>query len=113
MFGYPDSFLAQRTVKTVEKNQKEKLLKANRPDLVEILKPSYRFGCKRVVFSSEYLDAITKPNVSVIRSPIKTVEANTIVNEDGQTNEFDILVLATGYKTQQGILGNIKSNNFA
>lgn len=85
------------------------MLKLNRPDLVKLLKPNYRLGCKRVVFSSEYLDAVAKPNVSVINASIKEIKSNTIITEDGQVNEFDVLVLGTGYKTQQGMLGNIKS----
>lgn len=79
-----------------------------RPDLIPLLQPTYRLGCKRVVFSSDYIDAVAKPNVHLVQSPIKELKDRTIVTEDGRVEEVDILVLGTGYKTQEGVLGNIE-----
>jgi cation diffusion facilitator CzcD-associated flavoprotein CzcO len=80
-----------------------------RPDLIEKLKPTYRLGCKRIVFSSNFRETIAKPNVILRQTAIKEVKANAIITEDGVTEEIDILVLGTGFKTQQGVLGNIES----
>jgi len=43
------------------------------------------------------------------QTAIKEVRDNAIVTEDGVTEEIDILVLGTGFKTQQGVLGDIES----
>jgi cation diffusion facilitator CzcD-associated flavoprotein CzcO len=85
------------------------LTKLGRSDLIPVLKPSYEFGCKRLIFSSDYFEAIASPNVTVVRSPIKEIKGNKIITEDGQIEEVDILVLGTGYKTQEGFLGDIES----
>lgn len=77
--------------------------------MIEKLKPTYRLGCKRIVFSSNFRENIAKPNVILLKTAIKEVTANAIITEDGVTEEIDILVLGTGFKTQHGVLGNIES----
>lgn len=109
--GYPDSFIAKKFVASAVKERNKKLEDLGRPDLIPLLQPSYRLGCKRVVFSSDYIDAIAKPNVHLVQSPIKELKDRTIVTEDGRVEEVDILVLGTGYKTQAGVLGNIESRS--
>lgn len=109
-FGYPNSIVTKKATQLIQYLQAKKLESLNRPELIPALKPNYQVGCKRIVFSSQYIDAIANPKVRVIRDPIKRIEANGIVTENGQTNPVDILVLATGYKTQHGVLGNINSN---
>lgn len=109
VLGYPDSFLGKRMVASAVSHRNKKLEALGRPDLIPLLQPTYRLGCKRVVFSSDYLDAIAKPNVTLVQSPIKEIKDRTIINEDGRVEEVDVLVLGTGYKTQEGVLGNIES----
>ncbi|KAL0582124.1 hypothetical protein ABG067_008163, partial [Albugo candida] len=107
-FGYPDSFVTKRLVAGVVKDRNEELTALGRPDLIPVLQPTYRLGCKRIVFSSDYIKSVAKPNVHLVQSPIKEIKDKTIVTEDGRVEEVDILVLGTGYKTQEGILGNIE-----
>lgn len=107
-FGYPDSWITKRDRDLNQRNIESKLTKLGRPDLIPVLKPSYKFGCKRLIFSSDYFDAVVSPNVTVVKSPIKEINGNKIVTEDGQVDEVDILVLGTGFKTQEGFLGNIE-----
>ncbi|CAL8112523.1 unnamed protein product [Orchesella dallaii] len=70
------------------------------PILQAKLTPNYELGCKRVAPSSDYYPALSKPNVTIINSPIKLVTANEIINEDGTLCQPDVLILATGFKTQ-------------
>lgn len=95
--------------KFVENANAKELTQLGRPDLVERLKPNYRMGCKRLVFSSEFNKTIARPNVILNQTAIKEVTDKAIITEDGITEEIDILVLGTGFKTQQGVLGNIES----
>lgn len=76
------------------------LTSLNRKDLVEKLVPTYSVGCKRIAYSRIYLEGIARENVCVERSPISAVKSNSIVTEDGEEREIDVLVLATGFITQ-------------
>lgn len=61
------------------------------------LTPDHPMGCKRLVFSSEYLPALTRPNVEVVTSPARYLRARSLVTEDGTEREVDLVVCATGY----------------
>jgi cyclohexanone monooxygenase len=61
------------------------------------LTPDHPMGCKRLVFSSDYLPALTRPNVEVVTSPARCLRARSLVTEDGAEREVDVVVCATGY----------------
>lgn len=61
------------------------------------LTPDHPMGCKRLVFSSDYLPALTRPNVEVVTSPARYLRARSLVTEDGTEREVDLVVCATGY----------------
>ncbi len=61
------------------------------------LTPETPFGCKRLVFSSDFIPALTRPNVEVIASSAQTLRARSLVTEDGREVEVDAVVCATGY----------------
>lgn len=61
------------------------------------LTPDHPLGCKRLVFSSDYLPALSQGNVEVVASPAKTLRARSLVTADGTECEVDIVVCATGY----------------
>lgn len=66
-------------------------------DLRQKLTPDHPMGCKRLVFSSDYLPALTRPNVEVVSSPARYLRARSLVTEDGTEREVDVVVCATGY----------------
>jgi cation diffusion facilitator CzcD-associated flavoprotein CzcO len=110
-FGYPKSIITRKATQLFQYLQARQLRKLNRPELIPALKPNYQLGCKRIVFSSQYIQSIASPNVQVVRDSIKEVKPSAIVTENGRIDEFDIVVLGTGFKTQHGVLGNIKSKS--
>lgn len=61
------------------------------------LTPDHPLGCKRLVFSSDYLPALGRPNVEVVTSPAKALRSHSLVTEDGTECEVDVVVCATGY----------------
>jgi cyclohexanone monooxygenase len=61
------------------------------------LTPDHPMGCKRLVFSSDYLRALTQPNVEVLTSPARYLRARSLVTEDGTERDVDVVVCATGY----------------
>lgn len=61
------------------------------------LTPDHPLGCKRLVFSSDYLPALARPNVEVVTSPARALRSRSVVTEDGTECEVDVVVCATGY----------------
>jgi cyclohexanone monooxygenase len=61
------------------------------------LTPDHPMGCKRLVFSSDYLSALIRPNVEVLTSPARYLRARSLVTEDGTERDVDVVVCATGY----------------
>ena len=61
------------------------------------LTPDTPMGCKRLVFSSDYLPTLTRPNVEVLNSPARYLRARSLVTEDGTERDVDVVVCATGY----------------
>ena len=73
------------------------------PELREKLRPNYRAGCKRLIFSSNFYEKIQYPNVNVITDGIEKVEANGIRTADGELHELDVIVVATGFRADSFI----------
>ena len=61
------------------------------------LTPDHPMGCKRLVFSSDYLSALAQPHVEVLSSPARYLRARSLVTEDGTERDVDVVVCATGY----------------
>jgi cation diffusion facilitator CzcD-associated flavoprotein CzcO len=61
--------------------------------------PDYTFGCKRILFSSDFLPALQKPNVDVVTDPIAGMASDGIVTADGKLHEVDCVIYATGFRT--------------
>lgn len=67
----------------------------------DVLKPYYRYLCKRPCFHDEYLEAFNEPNVTLIDCPggiDRITETGPVV--DGQQIEVDCLVYGTGFEPE-------------
>ncbi|HXW33460.1 MAG TPA: NAD(P)/FAD-dependent oxidoreductase, partial [Acidimicrobiales bacterium] len=67
------------------------------PALRERLRPDYRAACKRLIVSTDFYEAIQKPNAELVTEPIEAVETKGVRTTDGVLRELDVLVLATGF----------------
>ena len=82
------------------------------PELRAKLKPSYRLGCKRILFTDTYLPALAKENVEVVSSPIRKVRAHSIVTEDGSEREVDTIIFGTGFHvTDQPLIDRVRGRD--
>jgi cation diffusion facilitator CzcD-associated flavoprotein CzcO len=63
--------------------------------------PDYTFGCKRILFSSEFLPALQRPNVELITDQITRITDKGIVTADGTERELDCIIYATGFRTTE------------
>lgn len=73
------------------------------PVLREKLRPNYRAGCKRLIFSSDFYDAIQHPNAHLVTDAIECVEPGGVRLKSGELRELDVLVVATGFRTDSFI----------
>ena len=71
------------------------------PELREKLRPDYKLGCKRLVVSHNFYDAIQHPQVELITDTVEAIEANGVRTADGAVHELDVLVLASGFKVDR------------
>jgi cation diffusion facilitator CzcD-associated flavoprotein CzcO len=72
------------------------------PATAEILKPYYRYICKRPCFHDEYLPAFNSPNISLIDCPagIERFTAEGLV-VNGTLYEVDCIVYGTGFEAER------------
>jgi cation diffusion facilitator CzcD-associated flavoprotein CzcO len=71
------------------------------PVKAEILKPFYRYLCKRPCFHDEYLQALNNSNVTLIDCPAgieRITEKGPVI--DGQQYEVDCLIYGTGFEPE-------------
>ncbi len=61
------------------------------------LTPAHPFGCKRLVFATDYLQTLTQPHVEVVSSPARYLRSRSLVTEDGSELDVDVVLCATGY----------------
>jgi len=67
------------------------------PELRGKLTPDYEIGCKRVLFSNDYLPAVTRRNVSLITERIVEVTATGLRTAGGEHHDADVIVYGTGF----------------
>jgi cation diffusion facilitator CzcD-associated flavoprotein CzcO len=69
------------------------------PELRRKLTPDYEIGCKRVLITSDFYPALTRPNVELVASGLREVREGSVVAEDGTERAVDVIVFATGFET--------------
>ena len=69
------------------------------PEIREKVWPDYIFGCKRVLFSSDFLPTLQRPDVDLVTERIAGMSEDGIVTADGRVHEADCVIWATGFKT--------------
>lgn len=61
------------------------------------LTPNYRAGCKRILNSSIYYQAVADPKTTLITDRIARITSDGIVTADGTERKVDVIVYATGF----------------
>ncbi|MGZ6696209.1 MAG: flavin-containing monooxygenase [Solirubrobacteraceae bacterium] len=67
------------------------------PELRRRIWPDYPIGCKRVLFSSQYLPALQRANVDLVTEPIARISERGVVCAGGREREVDAIVYGTGF----------------
>ncbi|KAJ5162533.1 hypothetical protein N7492_007925 [Penicillium capsulatum] len=69
------------------------------PSIAENMIPDFKPGCRRLTPGDGYLEAFSDPKVRMCRVPIQRVTETGITTGDGDHEEFDLIVCATGFNT--------------
>jgi cation diffusion facilitator CzcD-associated flavoprotein CzcO len=88
--GWRHKLLSWRVKRYLRKSVRDPALRAK-------LTPDYKVGCKRLIFSSGFYEAMQRPNVRLETSAIDCIEAGGVATHDGNHHDLDVLVLATGF----------------
>src|SRR5690606_36251318 len=88
---------AGRRLKSEEGFRSYLAKKIKDPDLLAKLTPDYPFGCKRILGSDEWYDALQRPNVEIVTDGIKEVEQSGIRTADGTFRDVDYIIFGTGF----------------
>ncbi|MCU0680975.1 MAG: NAD(P)/FAD-dependent oxidoreductase [Polyangiaceae bacterium] len=78
-------------------------LAASVPDPVLRAKvtPDYRLGCKRILISDDYYQALARPNVELVTAPVAALRARAVVDAEGRAWPADAVVFATGFQAAE------------
>lgn len=71
--------------------------KVRDPALRAKLTPDYRLGCKRVLQSNNWYDALVRDNVEVVDTPIAALTADGVRTVDGVERKVDVVIYGTGF----------------
>jgi cation diffusion facilitator CzcD-associated flavoprotein CzcO len=86
----------------VNRNSREKFTEmmqkrlADKPELLQKLLPDFPPNCRRLTPGPGYLEALTKPHVELIQTPIERFTSDGIVTTDGSHRPVDAVICSTG-----------------
>jgi cation diffusion facilitator CzcD-associated flavoprotein CzcO len=75
--------------------------------LRRMLTPNYMIGCKRAIFSDDYLPALTRSNVEVISTGVAEIRAHSILTRDGVEHPVDTIIYGTGFSVPPAVYERI------
>jgi cation diffusion facilitator CzcD-associated flavoprotein CzcO len=73
------------------------------PALRAKVTPDYTIGCKRILLSSDYYPALTRPNVDLVTAPVTRITETGLACADGSSYEVDVIIYGTGFKTVEAV----------
>jgi cation diffusion facilitator CzcD-associated flavoprotein CzcO len=72
-----------------------------KPGLFEKVWPDYPIGCKRILFSDNYLPSLAEPNVDLVTEKISEITSDGVITADGVEHPADVIIWGTGFKVQE------------
>jgi cation diffusion facilitator CzcD-associated flavoprotein CzcO len=71
------------------------------PELRRILTPNYPMGCKRILVSDDYYQALARGGIEIVTSPITGIGQRGVMTEDGVDRPVDALIYGTGFRATE------------
>jgi cation diffusion facilitator CzcD-associated flavoprotein CzcO len=73
------------------------------PALRAKVTPDYTIGCKRILLSSDYYPALTRPNVDLVTEPVVRITEHGLACADGSAYDADVIIYGTGFRTIEAV----------
>jgi cation diffusion facilitator CzcD-associated flavoprotein CzcO len=73
------------------------------PALRAKVTPDYTIGGKRILLSSDYYPALTRPNVDLVTDPIVRITETGLACAAGSAYDVDVIIYGTGFKTVEAV----------
>jgi cation diffusion facilitator CzcD-associated flavoprotein CzcO len=73
------------------------------PALRAKVTPDYTIGCKRILLSSAYYPALTRPTVNLVTAPVTRITETGLACADGSSYDVDVIIYGTGFKTVEAV----------
>ncbi len=90
-----DSIEQQEAVRFSTNEMKTKL--GDNSEIIRHVIPDFAVGCRRPTPGNGYLEALVKPNVTVITEEISEIVPKGIKLQSGKVIEVDVFICATGF----------------
>jgi len=65
------------------------------------LTPDYPLGCKRVLVSDDYYQAMASGPVELVTAPITGIDGSGVRSDDGVERPVDVIIYATGFRATE------------
>ncbi|WP_329238639.1 NAD(P)/FAD-dependent oxidoreductase [Actinoallomurus sp. NBC_01490] len=73
------------------------------PELRAKVTPDYTIGCKRILLSSDYYPALSRPHVDVVTDDITEITETGLVTADGTAHDVDVIIYGTGFRVTDAL----------
>ena len=101
-------YFGKKILESTVQKQAERFIKKSIPDsdLRAKVTPDFTIGCKRIILSSTLYPALNRSNVSLLdkNQGIKEIKEHSILTEDGQELDVDLIIYSTGYDATDGVI---------
>jgi cation diffusion facilitator CzcD-associated flavoprotein CzcO len=84
----------------VENKAKNYIYRETPQEYHDFIVPEFPLGCKRRIFDPGYLASLHRSNVDLLPEGIREITKTGIVSQTGKSEDFDAIILATGFKVQ-------------
>ncbi|MGK5685121.1 flavin-containing monooxygenase [Actinoplanes sp. URMC 104] len=90
-------------VRTASRAQRR--LQVRDPALRARVTPDEPMGCKRVLYTNDWLPALARPDVTLVTEKVLELTPTGVRTSDGATHDCDLLVYATGFAATDFLAG--------
>jgi cation diffusion facilitator CzcD-associated flavoprotein CzcO len=66
--------------------------------------PDYPFGCKRILFSSDYLPTLQRPDVELVTDAVAELTPAGVRTADGRERPADCVIYGTGFRSSDFVM---------
>ncbi|KAH8685065.1 hypothetical protein BGZ61DRAFT_356065 [Ilyonectria robusta] len=98
VYGSDSKQVEQRLA--IEESARQYIYKEAPEKYHSFLVPDFPLGCKRRIYDPGYLASLHRDNIDLLPEGPKKFTKTGIISESGKEEEFDAVILATGFKVQ-------------